>query len=108
MLETHCSLSGHGRYNASEVFIPFQDLGEEVKTLGKQKVNGFLHFISSPLKPAEEQSDEPQRQDSSFPIAFQDDPGLVSYVRQRVHPPFPANVSYNLKHPEKLHFSQYN
>ncbi|XP_066939145.1 uncharacterized protein [Macrobrachium rosenbergii] len=44
----------------------------------------------------------------SFPIAYQDDPKLVSYVRGLIHPPAPRDVPYNFTRHWRRYFSQYN
>ncbi|XP_064103080.1 uncharacterized protein LOC135213114 isoform X2 [Macrobrachium nipponense] len=44
----------------------------------------------------------------SFPIMYQDNPKLVSYVRGLIHPPAPRDVPYNFTRHWRRYFSQYN
>ncbi|XP_066939167.1 uncharacterized protein [Macrobrachium rosenbergii] len=44
----------------------------------------------------------------SFPVAYQDDPRLLSYVRGLIHPPAPTYVPYNFTRHWRRYFSQYN
>ncbi|XP_068230115.1 uncharacterized protein [Palaemon carinicauda] len=92
-------------YNAS---LPNNDEREQIKFVGEHKQKRRRDLQKAFQEIAKGRAKETQDTYSSFLVAHQDDPQLVSYVRSLLQPPAPQHVPYNLTRHWRKDFSQYN